>query len=133
MKKELSRFEIAIVKRTAQNTKALRTKRDKAKAKIEALTVELQEIEAVIEKFETPVKEITGGLSSEEVLAELAKAETAEDPTTVVGETHESEVPATPAECVESEETTEACDNAEHCPVEEEAESVEMPWEDTNN
>lgn len=99
MEKELSRFEIAIVKRTAQNTKALRTKRDKAKAKIEALTVELQEIEAVIEKFEAPVKEITGGLSSEEVLAELAKAETVEttDETPVeetVTETAEEETPS---------------------------------------
>ena len=120
MEKELSRFEIAIVKRTAQNTKALRTKRDKAKAKIEALTVELQEIEAVIEKFEAPVKEITGGLSSEEVLVELAKAETTE-------ESCGSEVPATPAECVE---TTEACDNAEHCPVEAEVGGPEMPWEE---
>lgn len=123
MEKELSRFEIAIVKRTAQNTKALRTKRDKAKAKIEALTAELQEIEAVIEKFEAPVKEITGGLSSEEVLAELAKAETAENS----AEETESEVPATPAECVE---TTEACDNAEHCPVEAEVGGPEMPWEE---
>ncbi len=126
MGKELSRFEIAIVKRTAQNTKALRTKRDKAKAKIEALTAELQEIEAVIEKFEAPVKEITGGLSSKEVLAELAKAETAENS----AEETESEVSATPAECVESVETTAACDNAEHCPVEAEARGPEMPWEE---
>lgn len=123
MEKELSRFEIAIVKRTAQNTKALRTKRDKAKAKIEALTAELQEIEAVIEKFEAPVKEITGGLSSEEVLAELAKAETAENS----AEETESEVPATPTECAES---VEACDNAEHCPVEAEVGGPEMPWEE---
>lgn len=127
MEKELSRFELAIVKRTAQNTKALRTKRDKAKAKIEALTAELQEIEAVIEKFEAPVKEITGGLTSEEVLTELAKAETAEDPTTIVGETHESEVPATPAECV-SECT--ACENAEPYSNEPEANGVGMPWEE---
>lgn len=76
MEKELSRFELAIVKRTAQNTKALRTKRDKVAAKIAALTTELQEIEAVIEKFEAPVREITGGLSSEEVLAELKEKTT---------------------------------------------------------
>ena len=93
MEKELSRFEIAIVKRTAQNTKALRTKRDKAKAKIEALTAELQEIEAVIEKFEAPVKEITGGLTSEEVLAELNKENAAEE-TTEVDTTCECEVEA---------------------------------------
>ena len=93
MEKELSRFEIAIVKRTAQNTKALRTKRDKAKAKIEALTAELQEIEAVIEKFEAPVKEITGGLTSEEVLAELNREETVEE-TAEVEPTCECEVEA---------------------------------------
>lgn len=78
MGKELSRFELAIVKRTAQNTKALRTKRDKTVAKIATLTAELQEIEAVIEKFEAPVREITGGLSSFEVLEELKKAEETE-------------------------------------------------------
>lgn len=116
MEKELSRFEIAIVKRTAQNTKALRTKRGKAKAKIEALTANLQEIEAVIEKFEAPVKEITGGLTSEEVLAELAKAEAVES--------------STASECVESVETVAACDNAEHCPVEAEVGGPEMPWEE---
>ena len=121
MEKELSRFEIAIVKRTAQNTKALRTKRDKAKAKIEALTAELQEIEAVIEKFEAPVKEITGGLSSEEVLAELAKAETAEENV----ETTASEEPT--CEC----ET--ACENEMPGGCCESMEAAEMPCEDTNN
>lgn len=132
MEKELSRFELAIVKRTAQNTKALRTKRDKAKAKIEALTAELQEIEAVIEKFEAPVKEITGGLTSEEVLAELAKAETVEDSTE---EIYESEVPATPSECVESVESATTCANEMPWDSEqnEACEAAEMPWEDTNN
>lgn len=132
MEKELSRFELAIVKRTAQNTKALRTKRDKAKAKIEALTAELQEIEAVIEKFEAPVKEITGGLSSEEVLAELAKAETVEDSTE---EIYKSEVPVTPSECVESVESATTCANEMPWDSEqnEACEAAEMPWEDTNN
>lgn len=127
MEKELSRFEIAIVKRTAQNTKALRTKRDKAKAKIEALTAELQEIETVIEKFEAPVKEITGGLTSEEVLAELAKAENAK-------EEYEAEIPATPVESVETVAET-AGDNGEPWSAEqnEQTPSAEMPWEDTNN
>lgn len=121
MEKELSRFEIAIVKRTAQNTKALRTKRDKAKARIEALTTELQEIEAVIEKFEAPVKEITGGLTSEEVLAELAKAEAAEENV----ETTTSEEPTCECETAcENEMPSEGCESEE---------AAEMPWEDTNN
>ena len=66
--KELTRFEMAVVKRTAQNTKSLRTKRDKLVAKISACQVELESINIMIEKFEQPIKEMTGGYTSEEVL-----------------------------------------------------------------
>ena len=50
--KELSRFELAIVKRTAQNTKSLRTKRDKLVEKIEKAQEELGVINEAIEGFE---------------------------------------------------------------------------------
>lgn len=67
--KELSRFEWAIVKRTAQNTKSLRTKRDKLVEKIEKAQEELGVINEAIEGFEAPIKTMTGGFTSEEVLA----------------------------------------------------------------
>lgn len=67
--KELSRFELAIVKRTAQNTKSLRTKRDKLVEKIEKAQEELTTINEAIEGFEAPIKTMTGGFTSEEVLA----------------------------------------------------------------
>lgn len=67
--KELSRFELAIVKRTAQNTKSLRTKRDKLVEKIEKAQEELGVINEAIEGFEAPIKTMTGGFTSEEVLA----------------------------------------------------------------
>ena len=66
--KELTRFEYAIIKRTAQNTKSLRTKRGKLVAKINACQVELEAINMMIDKFEQPIKEMTGGYTSEEVL-----------------------------------------------------------------
>lgn len=69
MNKELSRFELAIVKRTAQNTKSLRTKRDKLVEKIEKAQEELSVINEAIEGFEAPIKTMTGGFTSEEVLA----------------------------------------------------------------
>ena len=49
MNRELSRFELAIVKRTAQNTKSLRTKRDKLVEKIEKAQEELGVINEAIE------------------------------------------------------------------------------------
>lgn len=67
--KELSRFELAIVKRTAQNTKSLRAKRDKLVEKIEKAQEELDVINEAIEGFEAPIKTMTGGFTSEEVLA----------------------------------------------------------------
>lgn len=67
--KELSRFELAIVKRTAQNTKSLRTKRNKLVEKIEKAQEELGVINEAIEGFEAPIKTMTGGFTSEEVLA----------------------------------------------------------------
>lgn len=68
-RKELSRFELAIIKRTAQNTKSLRTKRDKLVAVIEKSQAELDVINEAIEGFEAPIKTMTGGFTSEEVLA----------------------------------------------------------------
>lgn len=67
-KKELSRFELAIVKRTAQNTKSLRTKRNKLVDKINKAQEELTTINEAIDKFEAPIKEMTGGFTSEEYL-----------------------------------------------------------------
>lgn len=67
--KEISRFELAIIKRTAQNTKSLRTKRDKLVEKIASQQEELEVINAAIEGFEAPIKTMTGGFTSEEVLA----------------------------------------------------------------
>lgn len=69
MNRELSRFELAIVKRTAQNTKSLRTKRDKLVEKIEKAQEELGVINEAIEGFEAPIKTMTDGFTSEEVLA----------------------------------------------------------------
>ena len=74
-KKELTRFELAIVKRTAQNTKSLRTKRDKLVDKINKAQEELTVINETIDKFEAPIKEMTGGFTSEEYLNDAISTE----------------------------------------------------------
>ena len=78
--RELSRFELAIIKRTAQNTKRLRTKRDNLLEKIEKAQEELTVISETIEGFEVPIKTMTGGFTSEEVLSGImAVAEATEE------------------------------------------------------
>lgn len=109
--KELSRFELAIVKRTAQNTKSLRTKRDKLVEKIEKAQEELWVINEAIEGFEAPIKTMTGGFTSEEVLAGImAVAEATEEaPEGEVSEeaVGEVEVPASEAVALAEEVASE--------------------------
>lgn len=114
MNRELSRFELAIVKRTAQNTKSLRTKRDKLVEKIEKAQEELNVINEAIEGFEAPIKTMTGGFTSEEVLAGImAVAEATEAaPEGEVSEEAVGEVEVPASEAVKlAEEVTEASEN----------------------
>lgn len=114
MNRELSRFELAIVKRTAQNTKSLRTKRDKLVEKIEKAQEELGVINEAIESFEAPIKTMTGGFTSEEVLAGImAVAEATEAaPEGEVSEEVVGEIEVPASEAVKlAEEVTEASEN----------------------
>lgn len=65
----LNRFQMAAVKRTAQNVKKLVGQRDKVNEKIHALAAELVEINNQIDAWETPIKMMTGGWTSEQCLA----------------------------------------------------------------
>ena len=66
--KELTRNELAVVKRTAKSTKPLRDKKAKLMAKLEEIQAEVKSIDESIEIFEAPIKHLTGGFTSEEVL-----------------------------------------------------------------
>lgn len=111
MNRELSRFELAIVKRTAQNTKSLRTKRDKLVEKIEKAQEELGVINEAIEGFEAPIKTMTGGFTSEEVLAGImAVVEAAPEGEVSEEAVGEVEVPASEAVTL-AEEVVEAPEN----------------------
>lgn len=78
--KELTRSELAVCKRTAQNTKSLCSKRDKLIAKIKQSEIELESVNQIIESFEAPIKIMTGGFTSEEVLrGEMELSETMSD------------------------------------------------------
>ena len=65
---EISRFEKAAIKRTAQNTKALRAKRDKLQVKAEALISEIEMLQNQIEAFDAPWKQ-KYNMSVEEIIA----------------------------------------------------------------
>lgn len=66
--KELSRTELATVKRTAANVKAFRTKKAKLEAQKAKIDAELESVNKSIDLFEQPIIEVTGGYTSEQVL-----------------------------------------------------------------
>ena len=66
--KELTRNEMAVVKRIAKSTKQLRDRREKIIDKMKQMESELDSINSQIDLFEQPIKNMTGGFTSEEVL-----------------------------------------------------------------
>jgi chromosome segregation ATPase len=70
---------MAAVKRTAQNTKKLVSQREKVNARMRELAAELISINEQIDAWETPIKVMTGGYTSEQCIAyegNLPEAET---------------------------------------------------------
>jgi len=95
--KELSRTELATVKRTAANVKTFRAKKAKLEAQKAKIDAELESVNRSIDLFEQPIIEVTGGFTSEQVLngeMELAMSQPVESPTEapVEGNTFEGPV-----------------------------------------
>ena len=74
MEKKFSKIEIAVIKRTAQNVQQFVGKKEKIDAKIAELEAEKASYQAIIDSFQGPIKEMTGGYTTEElVVKELVK------------------------------------------------------------
>lgn len=65
---ELTKFEKAAVKRTAQNVKMLRNRLAKVQARIDSIVEEKNAIEQEIDLWETPIK-TKYGYTSEQILS----------------------------------------------------------------
>lgn len=81
--KTFSSREIAQIKRTAQNVAPLTVKRDKVLAKVKELYAELETLDAQIDAWETAVKAMTGGYTTNELVSRVVTETTKEDGKTV--------------------------------------------------
>ena len=112
--KELSRTELATVRRTAANVKAFRAKKAKLEAQKAKIDAELESVNRSIVLFEQPIIEVTGGFTSEQVLngeMELTMSQPVESP---------AEAPVEETVCGVSVSDLQAQDNvlrAEEAPV----------------
>lgn len=69
--KEFSKFEIASIKRTAQNVSGMMSKRNKLNEKIAQLTEERDKIQKSIDAWEAPIKVLSGGLTTEQLVDKI--------------------------------------------------------------
>lgn len=60
--------EIAQIKRTAQNVAPIVAKRDRVLAKVRGLYVEIEKLDAQIDAWETAVKIMTGGFTTNDLV-----------------------------------------------------------------
>ena len=67
-KKEFSKFFIASMKRTAQNVYPLVRRKTKLLDEMADMNAELQSIEAQIAGYQIPIKEATGGYTTEDLI-----------------------------------------------------------------
>lgn len=69
--KKFTKFELARMKRTAQNVDQYLTKKNKLVAKITELQTELDGINSLIELTDAPTKAMTGGYGTEDIIKKV--------------------------------------------------------------
>lgn len=67
-KKEISKFLVAAIKRTAMNCSQLTTKKAKLVKKMAEMQEELDSIQVQLDSFQAPIKEATGGYTTEDLV-----------------------------------------------------------------
>lgn len=73
--KELTRFELAAVKDVFKRVKNYRKKINRLQDQVDVLKGSIREAEAMIDLYEAPVKQITGGYTSEDYFRYIAEPE----------------------------------------------------------
>ena len=66
--KEFSKFEIAAIKRTAQNVDKYVSNKNKLLAKKAKIEAELVVLQSMIEGWQEPIKNMTGGFTTEDLV-----------------------------------------------------------------
>lgn len=67
--KEFSRFELAAIKRTAQNVKSYKRKLNVLTEKKQKIEKEIATLQASIDLYEDPIKKLSGGFTTDQILS----------------------------------------------------------------
>lgn len=77
--KKFSKFEIATIKRTAQNVNPMVSRKAKIKEQISALQAEYEQLDTMQEQYEASIRTMTGGYSAEDLVEKVIETTGAVD------------------------------------------------------
>lgn len=77
--KKFNKFEIATIKRTAKNVNIKVTKKNKIRKQIAELQEELNTIEVELEQYEAPIRNMTGGYTTEDLVDKVIEVTDSKD------------------------------------------------------
>ena len=77
--KKFSKFEIATIKRTAQNVNPMVSRKAKIKEQINALQAEYEQLDTMQEQYEASIKTMTGGYRAEDLVEKVIETTGAVD------------------------------------------------------
>ena len=77
--KKFSKFEIATIKRTAQNGSPMVSRQAKIKEQINALQAEYEQLDTMQEQYEASIKTMTGGYRAEDLVEKIIETTGAVD------------------------------------------------------
>lgn len=72
--KRFSKFEIATIKRTAQNVNPMVSKKEKIMKQIDILQEEYKRLDTMQEQYEASIKTMTGGYGTEDLVKKVIEA-----------------------------------------------------------
>lgn len=76
MTRKFTKFEIATIRRTAQNVNPMVTKKNKIMAQIVELGAQVDELQTMIDQYEAAIKNITRGYSTEDLIVKVKDEKT---------------------------------------------------------
>ncbi len=71
MEKKFNKFELARIKRTAQNVDQYVSKKNKLVAKVAEMEAEINQLQQMIDLSDAPIKLLTGGYGVEQLLKKI--------------------------------------------------------------
>lgn len=106
--RKFNKMEIAAIKRTAANVNKFMVQKEKLEKKLEQINAEYQAISDSLEVWEAPIKRLTGGYTTEDLINKVVTTSTDKDGKPVTTVKYELKYPDTIVPVA-------TCDNCDDC------------------